>query len=131
MAKSAQIIRTTLPRYDKNKPAWRRAILKAVMEAGVTYKEKEHLEVTVMIYLHRGKGVDTRDVDNLAKHVLDSLQGRFGADRDENCLIPNDNQIRRLVVEKRNRPKNLSNVYGGKLLIRPYKRGRAHVRTSW
>ena len=63
-----------------------------------------------------------RDVDNLVKHVLDALQGRFGAERSKNRLIENDNRVYRVVVEKRSRPKNLHKGYGGKLLIRPYRK---------
>jgi Holliday junction resolvase RusA-like endonuclease len=81
------------------------------------------LEVAALIYLKKGKGLVIRDVDNLVKHILDALQGRFGATREANCLIGNDNRIFKVVVEKRRRPKNLDSSYGGKLVIRPYQKG--------
>lgn len=128
MAKKRQVIRVRLPRYDKDHAAWRQAILDNILATGVFYSPttdngaKLQLEVLVTFYLSRGKGESIRDVDNLVKHVLDAFQGRFGDTRAEKRLIENDNIVRRVVMEKRSRPKNLSNEYGGKLVIRPYVR---------
>lgn len=126
MAKNSKVIRVKLPRYNKDHAAWRQAILANILEAGVIYQpvskegKRLTLEVLVTFYLSRGKGESIRDVDNLVKHVLDAFQGRFGKTRASDRLIENDNIVRRVVMEKRARPKNLSNDYGGKLVIRPY-----------
>ena len=128
MPKHRKTIRTSLPPHNTVKRRWRRAIrdsvVKAANRAGVIYGSSEPLEVAVLVYLSKGKAVSTRDVDNLVKHVLDAFQGRFGSVKGKRRLIENDNLVYRLVVEKRNRPKHLTALYGGKLLIRRYQKGR-------
>ncbi|MBY0492999.1 MAG: RusA family crossover junction endodeoxyribonuclease [Cyanobacteria bacterium] len=122
MAKS-RVIRVKLPALIvRDKSAWRQAIHKAVRAAKVNYAPKTQLEIDVLFYLSKGKGVITRDVDNLVKHVLDALQARYGSTRGVDAFIANDNCVQRVVVEKQPRPKNLDHTYGGKLLIRPYVR---------
>src|SRR5688572_3527587 len=119
MAKSRSIIRVKLPTLIvRDKSAWRRAIHAVVQETKVKYQPSTELEVGVLLYLSKGKGLITRDVDNLLKHVLDALQARYGASRGANAFIANDNCVQRVVVEKRRRPKNLDESYGGKLEIR-------------
>lgn len=76
----------------------------------------------MLFYLSAGKSLLTRDVDNLLKHVLDALRARYGARKGKEAFIANDNCIRRVIVEKRSRPKNLSKKYGGKLQIRQYRK---------
>lgn len=129
MAKRAHAIRVKLPRYDYDRPGWRREILRRVTDAarhaGIKYEKADHIEVAVLIYFSKGKGLIIRDVDNLLKHVLDALQGHFGRSKapPEERLIQNDNQVYRAVLEKRRRPKILDRSAGGKLLVRLHQKG--------
>jgi Holliday junction resolvase RusA-like endonuclease len=123
MAKGRVISVKLPPLIVRNKSEWRKAIHAAVKETNVTYPPRTELEVAVLFYLNKGKGLITRDVDNLVKHVLDALQARYRETRGDDAFIANDNCIQRVVVEKRARPKNLDETYGGKLEIRPYIKG--------
>jgi Holliday junction resolvase RusA-like endonuclease len=79
MPKTRHTISCTLPAYINNrdkKYTWRRQLLAAVRRAasaaGVERDPDAEIEVSVQLYLKRGKGHDSRDVDNLLKHVLDA-----------------------------------------------------------
>jgi Holliday junction resolvase RusA-like endonuclease len=86
---------------------WRRAVYAAIMKAasdhGIEEYEGVDLECEVLVYLSRTK-MHFHDVDNLQKHIFDALQGRLGGPKDgkrRQGLLPNDYQIKRVVVEKR------------------------------
>ncbi len=69
---------------------------------GVSYSAEDKLEVWVRLYFEDPK-IRFVDVDNRAKDVLDALQGRVGGSKKKPGLppiIPNDNQVYRVVVEK-------------------------------
>jgi len=87
--------------------AWRHdvytAIMKAASEQGIERYKGVDLECEVIIYLSHTK-MHFHDVDNMQKHIFDALQGRLGgprAGKRRPALLPNDYQIRRVVVEKR------------------------------
>ena len=86
--------------------AWRadvyRAIMKAAKERRIEKYEGVDLECEVIVYLSRTK-MRFHDVDNLQKHIFDALQGRLGGPkaRKRRAILPNDYQIHRVVVEKR------------------------------
>ncbi len=126
MAKPRRTIVATLPTYQRDRRQWRQDILANVLAAaaGVEYEHNDPLEVVVLLYLSRGKRVAIHDVDNRLKDILDALQGRFGGSKirgNERRLIENDNQVRRVLIEKQEIPKMFGNEGGGKLLIRPYR----------
>jgi len=125
MAKTRRTIVASLPTYERPRSKWRRKILANVLEAadGIHYERDDPLEVVVLLYLSRGKRHAIHDVDNRLKDILDALQGRFGSSRVRGhgrCLIENDNQICRVLIEKQETPKKFGDDAGGKLLIRPY-----------
>jgi Holliday junction resolvase RusA-like endonuclease len=72
-------------------------------------KTRRDLAVTFVIYLPPNL-LKRMDVDNVAKGVLDALQGRLGGDKKtwqqnrHKALIYNDNQVMRLQVEKKAKP---------------------------
>jgi Holliday junction resolvase RusA-like endonuclease len=104
--------------------AWRRAIHLAICEvqdrSNVRYSDSDKLEVEIRFHLRNPK-LTILDLDNRLKDVLDALQG-FVFDKGKGGLkpiIPNDNQIYRLIVEKRLAPKkNLEQL--STIVIRRY-----------
>jgi Holliday junction resolvase RusA-like endonuclease len=88
---------------------WRRDVYQAIRSAATSHGIKKYegvdLECEVIVYLSHTK-MHFHDVDNLQKHILDALQGRLGGPTGGNrrwALLPNDYQIRKVVVEKRER----------------------------
>ena len=97
-----------IPPYRHPRNVWRKDIHEAVGKrlGEVRYLKSDKLEVEILIYMTE-REMAAHDVDNLAKDVLDTLQGRAGGPKKVRRLeqiIPNDNQIYRLVVEKRTPP---------------------------
>lgn len=91
--------------------AWRRgiheAIVKAQEQGDVQYSNTDKLEVEIRFHL-RDRKLTILDLDNRLKDVLDALQGMVGEKGKSGGLrpiIPNDNQIYRLIAEKRLAPK--------------------------
>jgi len=73
----------------------------------VTYQPTDKLEVEVRLYM-KGSSLALHDVDNRLKDILDALQGRAGgskAIRRLKPIIPNDNQVFRVIIEKAPAPK--------------------------
>lgn len=112
MPKRPVKIHFRIPPYPSGRRLhWRQAIHSAATaaceRARVVYAVDDRLEVVIRVYL--GAGLLARsDVDNLAKDVLDALQGRAGGPKRIRRLkeiIPNDNQVFRLVIEKAAPPK--------------------------
>lgn len=125
MAKTRRTIVASLPTYQRPRSKWRKQILANMLEAadGVHYDRSDSLEVVVLLYLGRGKRHAIHDVDNRLKDILDALQGRFGSSRvggNGRCVIENDNQICRVLIEKQEIPKKFGDDAGGRILIRPY-----------
>jgi Holliday junction resolvase RusA-like endonuclease len=103
--------------------AWRtdvyRAIMKAAQERGIEKYEGVDLECEVVVFLS-GTKMKFHDVDNLQKHIFDALQGRLGgpkARKRRPAILPNDYQIHRVVVEKR---EHRSSKEHSRLIIRDY-----------
>jgi Holliday junction resolvase RusA-like endonuclease len=110
------------PRGSRPGMNWRRNLYRAIIgEAGrkrIQF-EGEDLEVDVILYGTEGQ-VRRQDVDNLAKHVLDALQGRLGGPKAATHrphLVPNDAQFKRLTIEKRPRTTNKQH---SKITVRDY-----------
>jgi hypothetical protein len=65
------------------------------------------LEIRIVLYLEDNK-LAIQDVDNRLKDIMDSLQGRAGGPKSEHTLraiIPNDRQVFRVIIEKKEPPK--------------------------
>ncbi|MDX6614309.1 MAG: Endodeoxyribonuclease RusA [Blastocatellia bacterium] len=110
MSKRALKLSVRIPNFDKNALAWRKAIHAAIIQVqdrgDVRYTENDKLEVEIRLHLENPK-LTILDLDNRAKTILDALQG-FMQDKGQGglrCIIPNDSQIYRLIVEKRLSPK--------------------------
>ena len=112
MAKERKSIKVRLPQFMSSKAQWRRAIHNAVYEVitkkGIKYSDHDHLEVRIRLYFDKTK-ITFVDIDNRAKDILDALQGLTGGfgkkKRSLPSIIPNDNQIYKLLIEKSLPPK--------------------------
>ena len=74
---------------------------------GVSYPEDAKLAVEVKLYL-RGRALESHDVDNRLKDILDALQGRMGGSKAVRKFVPiiqNDRQVYRVVITKSPPPK--------------------------
>src|SRR5437867_10322470 len=109
MPKRPLKLRFRIPPYaSSDRNAWRRQIYAAALakQGYVKYEPTDQLEVEVGLYFKVGV-LNWHDVDNRLKDVLDALQGRAGGSKavhDLEPIIPNDRQIYRVVVEKREPP---------------------------
>jgi Holliday junction resolvase RusA-like endonuclease len=111
MAKSSLTVAARIPNFMKDSVAWRRAIHAAVGqardEAGIRYSTTDKLDVQIRLHLTNPK-LTVLDLDNRLKDIFDALQGFMhdkGGSGECQPIIPNDNQIYRVVVEKRLAPK--------------------------
>lgn len=111
MAKRGLKLSTRIPNYNADAMAWRRAIHAAVAavqtKRTVRYKATDKLEVQIQLHLN-GRKLTILDLDNRVKDIFDALHGCIGEKGKSGELariIPNDNQVYRLVVEKRLPPK--------------------------
>jgi hypothetical protein len=111
MAKRGLKLSVRIPNFMKDSKAWRRALHAAIVEVqdrgSVRYSDTDKLEVEVRFHLRNPK-LTILDLDNRLKDVLDALQGFIGEKGKSGVLrpiIPNDNQIYRLIAEKRLAPK--------------------------
>jgi Holliday junction resolvase RusA-like endonuclease len=111
MAKRGLKLSVPIPNFMPNARAWRQAIHAAIVEVqdrgAVRYAETDKLEVEIRFHL-RDRKLTILDLDNRLKDVLDALQGFIGEKGKSRALrpiIPNDNQIYRLIAEKRLAPK--------------------------
>src|SRR5262245_19341966 len=100
-----------IPPYRSPRNAWRRAIHAEAVAArdrhGIRYSPSDHLEVSVMLYMPNAD-LAVNDVDNRMKDIFDALQGRAGGPKSKRtipAIIPNDNQIFRVEMEKGQPPK--------------------------
>ena len=94
---------------------------------GFFFDENDKVEVVVVFYLREPEREEScwPDIDNLAKALLDALQGLvLGAgqkSRDrENRVLRTDKCVYRLVAEKHHGEAWQSS--GGRVLVRPYRR---------
>jgi Holliday junction resolvase RusA-like endonuclease len=134
MAKRALKLSVRIPNFQTDAKAWRRAIHAAVTDVqkrgDVRYAKTDKLQVEICFFLRNPK-LTILDLDNRVKDVCDALQG-FIYDKGKGGLkpiIPNDNQIYRLIVEKRFPPKvNLASL--STIVIRRYDHDGRTARTE-
>lgn len=110
MAKAALKLRVRIPNFQTDAKEWRTAIHTAIAKAqergDFRCSADDKLDVEICFYLTNPK-LTILDLDNRVKDVFDALQG-FMYDKGKGGLtqiVPNDNQIYRLTVEKRLPPK--------------------------
>lgn len=111
MAKRNLKLSVRIPNFMTDSAAWRRAIHAAIVKAQdrqkVRYLETDKLEVHIRFHLTNPK-LTILDLDNRLKDVFDALQGCIGEKGKSGELrpiIPNDNQIYRVIAEKQLAPK--------------------------
>jgi|SRR5712692_1858523 len=127
MAKRGLKLSVRIPNFMSDSKAWRRAINAAIVkvqkQGTVQYANTDKLEVEIRFYLRNSK-LTKLDLDNRLKDVLDALQGMIGEKGKSGelpAIIPNDNQVYRLIAEKRLPPKaNLEAL--STIVIRRYDR---------
>ena len=122
MAKRALKLTFRIPPYRHPRISWRRMIhaeaLKLKDDKGIDYMKKDRLEVQCSLYMNT-KSFPLHDVDNRLKDILDALQGRAGGSKRVRTLaaiVPNDNQVYRVVFEKLPSPPGMDG--GGIVTIR-------------
>ena len=126
MAKRRLTLTINLPKYATPRNKWRKIIHEEVVIAqrlrDVRYTRSDKLEIKVLLHLSNSQSMH-HDIDNRLKDILDALQGRAGGPKGTPTLppiIPNDNQIFRVFIEKTTRPKN--KLSHGKLILRKLQR---------
>jgi hypothetical protein len=97
---------TVLPPYAAPRNEWRRRIHAAVLEAqanrGVGYSESDRLEVRIELFLGN-RPLAMVDIDDRVNDVLDALGGFIAGPRSTRRIapiVPNADQIRRIILEK-------------------------------
>jgi len=125
MAKRKFKFSVRIPQYKKPRNSWRQtlhAIMQsAVKSAAITYYPSDRLELKVKLYMEGG-ALSPHDVDNRLKDIMDALQGRAGGSKKIRRwapIIPNDNQIYRVTIEKALAPKQSKGL--GHVLITRHK----------
>lgn len=107
MAKPLMKLKVRLPAYHRPRNLWRREIHRVVAHelgrAGIRYTGGDRFEIAIRLYFAASK-LKLIDIDNRVKDILDALQGHVGGAgikrRMVKPLIPNDNQIFRIIAEK-------------------------------
>jgi hypothetical protein len=125
MSKEKKTIKVRLPLFRTPESEWRKDIHHAVSEMlskkQVHYTTEDYLEIWIALHFDKSK-IRFVDIDNRAKHILDALQGLtrgYGIKkRALKPIIPNDNQVYRIIVEKNISPKQSHGR--GHLIIRKY-----------
>lgn len=125
MPKRRMTVKVRIPPYGRPRNLWRERIHEAARQAmderGVVYVDGDRLELDVRIYL-RDEAIEIHDVDNRLKDIMDALQGRVGGPKKHRrlaALVPNDNQIYRVVIEKQAPPWQSGGF--GHLTVRQYR----------
>jgi len=126
MTKHSLMIKFRIPQYVTPRARWRKQIhgvaAETVRTAGVRYTSDDRLELDVRIYLTK-PALALHDVDNRLKDIMDALQGHVQGTgkkaRALPALIPNDNQVFRVIIEKQDPPKQSHGQ--GHVTIRAYK----------
>lgn len=115
MAKRPLRLQFRILPYQGPRNEWRKNVHAAAQErrGNVRYAPTDRLEIDVGLYFKAG-ALSWHDVDNRLKDVLDVLQGRTGGSKAVRAfepIVPNNSQIHRVVVEKRE-PPGQSRGYG-------------------
>jgi Holliday junction resolvase RusA-like endonuclease len=133
MAKRALKLSVRIPNFMTDGRAWRRSLHAAIIEQNrrhVQYAASDKLEVEICFYLKNPK-LTILDLDNRLKDVFDALQGfvgEKGKTGELKRIIPNDNQIYRVIAEKRLAPKSNREALST-IVIRRYSRHTGTIRT--
>ena len=106
MSKRQLTLKVIIPEYEAPRSLWCKEIHKAAVEqefkTGVRYQPDDKLEVIITMYLN-SKNLQIIDIDNRLKDILDALHGRAGGSikiASMKPIIPDDNQILRVTIEK-------------------------------
>jgi Holliday junction resolvase RusA-like endonuclease len=117
-------LKVRLPMYGSPRHNWRKklhtSIMAALKDKGIEYATDQKLELHIILYLEEPH-IRFHDVDNRLKDIMDSLQGRMGGSKREQRfkrIIPNDRQIYKVTIEKRQPPIQSHGL--GHLEIRKY-----------
>ena len=109
MAKRRFTFSATLPPYAPPRNEWRRRVHAAVLESqagrGVGYSENDRLEVRIELYLG-SRPLAMLDIEERVNDVIDALGGYIAGPRSERRIapiVPNPDQIRRIILEKSTR----------------------------
>ncbi|HLE25716.1 MAG TPA: hypothetical protein VI935_08715 [Thermodesulfobacteriota bacterium] len=118
-------IKVRVPPYRPPRYEWRKVIHQTVVRelknGDLAYLPSDRLEINVRLYLDK-KSILHHDVDNRLKDMLDALQGRAGGSKKVHKLkpiIPNDNQVYKVSIEKVLPPPQSHGL--GHLVIKRYK----------
>lgn len=122
MAKPRMKLDVVIPDYPEAKSrdtddnttaklSWRREVHKAIVEKAdvreIQYLREAKLDVTIMLVMTEGQIARGHDLDNMTKEILDALQGKLGGaakmEQRHLAIAPNDSQVRKLTIEKRQR----------------------------
>ena len=125
MKRRLKVIKVRVPPYRPPRYVWRRLIHQTVVRelrnGDLTYLPSDRLEINVRLYLDE-TSIFHHDVDNRLKDILDALQGRAGGSKKVHKLkpiIPNDNQVYKVSIEKVLPPPQSHGL--GYLVIKRYK----------
>jgi Holliday junction resolvase RusA-like endonuclease len=125
MAKQPLSLKVRLPLYETPRNEWRKklhaGIMTALKDKGIEYTADQKIELRITLYLAEPH-IRFHDVDNRLKDIMDSLQGRMGGNKKEQLyksLIPNDRQIYKVTIEKKQPPIQSHGL--GHLEIRKYR----------
>lgn len=124
MSKKRTTLKVRIPYYRSPRNAWRSDLYQVFQATAaklrISYSPSDRLELQVVLYL----GPDAlfvHDVDNRLKDIMDALQGRAGGKKGRGILtplIPNDRQVFKVTIEKKDPPKQSLGL--GHLTVRRY-----------
>ena len=124
MAKRKTKLTIRIPPYQSPRNTWRQKIHRITSleakRAEVSYRSTDRLELKIHVYL-KDRALFFHDLDNRLKDIMDALQGRAGGSkktRTLSAIIPNDNQIFRILIEKSIPPKQSKGF--GHLIVTKY-----------
>lgn len=111
MPKKRITLKVRIPPYRSPRNAWRcdlhQVIQATAAKARITYSSSDRLQLKVVLYLGP-KALFVHDVDNRLKDIMDAFQGRAGGKKGRGPLtplIPNDRQVFKVTIEKKDPPK--------------------------
>ncbi len=109
MAKRRFTFSAVLPPYAPPRNEWRRSLHAAVLEAqagrGVGYSESDRLEVRIELFLGT-RPLAMMDIEERVNDVIDALGGYIAGPRSVRRIapiVPVEDQIRRIILEKSTR----------------------------
>jgi len=122
MSKRKLSLHIRIPEYRNPRNDWRKRIHaiaeQKTLENNIKYKSSDKLQLIVRLYFNKDN-IGFHDVDNRLKDIMDALQGRMGGKKGKSKymnLIPNDNQVYKVTIEKSIAPKQSHNF--GHVIVR-------------